>query len=122
MSFIHYLEALGRIWVDLDLVWHLEPKTPTPALWTPLPTPETLSSRSCVKESCTQDLVNKFLLSLHSHKHYMAFILIYIPIWLYLENEEESEVTQREDTTTFGISGKDLALLRHLRVRAWLTY
>jgi hypothetical protein len=122
MSFIHYLEALGRIWVDLDLVWHLEPKTPTPALWTPLSTPETLSSRSSVKESCTQDLVNKFLLSLHSHKHYMAFILIYIPIWLYLENEEESEVTQREDTTTFGISGKDLALLRHLRVRAWLTY
>jgi hypothetical protein len=49
----------------------------------------------------------------------MAFILIYIPIWLYLENEEESEVTQREDTTTtFGISGKDLALLRQLRVRA----
>jgi hypothetical protein len=47
----------------------------------------------------------------------MAFILIYIPIWLYLENEEESEVTQREDITTFGISGKDLALLRHLRVR-----
>jgi hypothetical protein len=71
-----------------------------------------------VKEICTQDLVNKFLLSLHSHKHYMAFILIYIPIWLYLENEEESEVTQREDTTTFGISGKDLALLQQLRVRA----
>jgi hypothetical protein len=72
-----------------------------------------------VKESCTQDLVNKSLLPLHSHKHYMAFILIYIPIWLYLENEEESEVTQREDTTTtFGISGRDLALLRQLRVRA----
>jgi hypothetical protein len=49
----------------------------------------------------------------------MAFILIYIPIWLYLENEDESEVIQREDTTTtFGISGKDLALLRQLRVRA----
>ena len=47
-----------------------------------------------MKESCTQDLVNKFILSLHSHEHYMAFILIYIPIWLYLENEEESEVTQ----------------------------
>jgi hypothetical protein len=71
-----------------------------------------------VKESCTQDLVNKFILSLHSHEHYMAFILIYIPIWLYLENEEESKVTQREDTTTFGILGKDLALLRQLRVRA----
>jgi hypothetical protein len=70
-----------------------------------------------VKESCTQDLVNKFLLSLHSHKHYIAFILIYIPIWLYLENGEESEVIE-EDTTTFGISGKDLALLRRLRVRA----
>ena len=26
----------------------------------------------------------------------MAFILIYIPIWLYLENEEESEVTQEK--------------------------
>jgi hypothetical protein len=49
----------------------------------------------------------------------MASILIYIPIWLYLENEEKSEVTQGEDTTTtFGISGKDLALLRHLQVRA----
>jgi hypothetical protein len=70
-----------------------------------------------MKESCTQDLVNKFLLSLHSHKHYIAFILIYIPIWLYLENGEESEVIE-EDTTTFGISGKDLALLRRLRVRA----
>ena len=72
-----------------------------------------------MKESCIQDLVNKSLLPLHSHEHYMAFILIYIPIWLYLENEDESEVIQREDTTTtFGISGKDLALLRHLRVRA----
>jgi hypothetical protein len=49
-----------------------------------------------VKESCIQDLVNKSLLSLHSHEHYMAFILIYIPIWLYLENEEESEVTQEK--------------------------
>jgi hypothetical protein len=49
-----------------------------------------------MKESCTQDLVNKYLLSLHSHKHYMAYILIYIPIWLYLENEEESEVTQEK--------------------------
>jgi hypothetical protein len=26
----------------------------------------------------------------------MAFILIYIPIWLYLENEEESEVTEEK--------------------------
>jgi hypothetical protein len=49
-----------------------------------------------VKESCIQDLVNKSLLPLHSHEHYMAFILIYIPIWLYLENEEESEVTQEK--------------------------
>jgi hypothetical protein len=30
-----------------------------------------------VKESCIQDLDNKSLLSLHSHEHYMAFILIY---------------------------------------------
>jgi hypothetical protein len=72
-----------------------------------------------VKESCTQDIDNKFILSLHPHEHPMASILIYIPIWLYLENEEKSEVTQGEDTTTtFGISGKDLALLRHLQVRA----
>jgi hypothetical protein len=49
-----------------------------------------------VKESYIQDLVNKSLLSLHSHEHYMAFIIIYIPIWLYLENEEESEVTQEK--------------------------
>ena len=70
-----------------------------------------------MKESCIQELVNKSLLSLHSHEHDMAFILIYIPIWLYLENGEESEVIE-EDTTTFGISGKDLALLRHLRVQA----
>jgi hypothetical protein len=33
---------------------------------------------------------------LHSHEHYMAFILIYIPIWLYLENEEEVEVTEEK--------------------------
>jgi hypothetical protein len=26
----------------------------------------------------------------------MAFILIYIPIWLYLENEEESEVIEEK--------------------------
>ena len=26
----------------------------------------------------------------------MAFILIYIPIWLYLENEEEVEVTEEK--------------------------
>jgi hypothetical protein len=49
-----------------------------------------------VKESYIQDLDNKSLLPLHSHKHYMAFILIYIPIWLYLENEEESEVTEEK--------------------------
>jgi hypothetical protein len=49
-----------------------------------------------VKESCIQDLVNKPLLSTHSHEHYMAFILIYIPIWLYLENEEESEVIEEK--------------------------
>jgi hypothetical protein len=33
---------------------------------------------------------------LHSHEHYMAFILIYIPIWIYLENEEEIEVTEEK--------------------------
>jgi hypothetical protein len=33
---------------------------------------------------------------MHSHEHYMAFILIYIPIWLYLEDEEESEVTEEK--------------------------
>jgi hypothetical protein len=82
MSPIHYLEALGIIWVDLDFVWWLEPKTPTPAPWTPLLTPETLSSRSSVKESYIQDLDNKYVLSSHSHEHYMAFILIYVYIWL----------------------------------------
>jgi hypothetical protein len=45
-----------------------------------------------VKESYIQDLDNKSLLPLHSHEHDMAFILIYIPIWLHLENGEESEV------------------------------
>jgi hypothetical protein len=47
----------------------------------------------------------------------MAFILIYMPIWLYLENEEEIEVTE-EKTTTFGFSGRELFLLRYLRDRA----
>jgi ferric iron reductase protein FhuF len=49
-----------------------------------------------MKESCIPDLDNKSLLSLYSHEHYMAFILIYIPIWLYLENEEEIEVTEEK--------------------------
>jgi hypothetical protein len=49
-----------------------------------------------VKESCIHDIDNKFILSLHPHAHYMASILIYIAIWLYLENEEESEVTQEK--------------------------
>ena len=49
-----------------------------------------------MKASCTQDIDNKFILFLHSHEHYMTSILIYIPIWLYLENEEESEVTQEK--------------------------
>jgi hypothetical protein len=49
-----------------------------------------------VKASCIQDIDNKFILSLHSHEHYMAFILIYIPIWLYLENGEESEVIEEK--------------------------
>jgi hypothetical protein len=30
MNSTHYLEALGRIWVDLDLVWYLEPQNPHP--------------------------------------------------------------------------------------------
>jgi hypothetical protein len=47
-----------------------------------------------VKESCIQDLDNKFILSLHSHEHYMAFILIYL--WLCLENEEEVEVSEEK--------------------------
>jgi hypothetical protein len=35
-----------------------------------------------VKESCIQDIDNKFILSLHPHAHYMASILIYVYIWL----------------------------------------
>jgi hypothetical protein len=31
-----------------------------------------------MKESCIQDLDNKFISSLHSHEHYMAFILIHM--------------------------------------------
>jgi hypothetical protein len=41
-------------------------------------------------------LDNKFLLSLHSHEHYMAFILIYTYVWLCLENEEEIEMTEEK--------------------------
>jgi hypothetical protein len=121
MSSTHYLEALGRVWFDLDLVWYLEPKTLPPALWNPLLTPETLSSRSSVKESCIQDLDNKFLLSLHSHEHYMAFILIYTYMVIFRKRRRDQS-NWREDTTTFGISGQKLFLLWYLRVRAWLTY
>jgi hypothetical protein len=32
MNSKHYLEALSRVWFDLDLVWCLEPKTLPPAL------------------------------------------------------------------------------------------
>jgi hypothetical protein len=28
MSSLYYLEALGRIWIDLDFVWSPNPKTP----------------------------------------------------------------------------------------------
>jgi len=28
MSVIQYLEALGKVWIDLDLVWSPNPKTP----------------------------------------------------------------------------------------------
>jgi hypothetical protein len=48
-----------------------------------------------VKESCTQDIDNMFILSLHPHEHYMAFILIYTYMVI-LENEEESEVTEEK--------------------------
>jgi hypothetical protein len=58
----------------------------------------------------SRTLDNKFLLSLHPHEHYMAFILTYTYIWLCLENEEEVEVTE-EKTTTFGTSGRELFLL-----------
>jgi hypothetical protein len=44
----------------------------------------------------SRTLDNKFLLSLHSHEHYMAFILIYTNIWFCLENEEEVEVIEEK--------------------------
>jgi hypothetical protein len=120
MSSSYYLKALGRIWVDLDLVWSPNPKTP-PALWTPLLTPETLSSRSSVKESCIQDLDNKFILSLHPHEHYMAFILIYI--WMVMiRTRRRSGSHWRASTTTFGNTGWELFLLRYLWIWAWLTH
>jgi hypothetical protein len=34
----------------------------------------------------------------------MAFILIYIPIWLYLENEEEVEVTEEMRAPRGGVN------------------
>jgi hypothetical protein len=55
MNSKHYLEALGRIWYDLDLVWYLELKTLPPGLWIPLLTLETLVSRRTVKENYIQD-------------------------------------------------------------------
>jgi hypothetical protein len=120
MSSSYYLEALGRIWVDLDLVWSPNPKTP-PALWTPLLTPETLSSRSSVKENCIQDLDNKIILSLHPHEHYMAFILIYICMVM-IRTWRRSGSHWRASTTTFGNIGWELFLLRHLWIWAWLTH
>jgi hypothetical protein len=48
-----------------------------------------------VKECCIQNLDNKSLLSLHSHEHHMAFILIYTYMVM-LENEEEIEVTEEK--------------------------
>ena len=121
MSSLYYLGALGRVWIDLDFVWYIKPKTKPPTLWTPLLTPETLSSRSSVKESCIQDLDNKFILSLHSHEHYMAFILIYTYMVIF-RKRRRSRSNQREDTTTFGISGRKLFLLWYMRIRAYLTY
>ena len=49
-----------------------------PGPLTPKGAPETLSSRSSVKESCIQDIDNKFILSLHPHEHPMASILIHM--------------------------------------------
>ena len=73
------LYNIEKPWVKFELIWtlfdHQTPKHP-PALWTPLPTPETLSSRNSVKESYIQDINNKFMLSLHPHEHPMASILI----------------------------------------------
>jgi hypothetical protein len=43
----------------------------------------------------SRTLDNKFLLSLHFHEHYMAFILIYTDIWFCLENEEV-EITEEK--------------------------
>jgi hypothetical protein len=48
-----------------------------------------------MKESCIQDLDNKFVLSSHSHEHCMAFILICIYMVM-LEREEEVEVTEEK--------------------------
>ena len=56
-----------------------------------------------MKESCIEDINNKFMLSLHPHEHPIAFILIYIPIWLYLENEEVSEVTQEKTSPPWNL-------------------
>jgi hypothetical protein len=123
MTFIHHLEALGRIWFDLDLFWYLEPKTLPPALWILLLTLENLVSRKIVKESCIQDFRNKPLLSLHTHKHFMSIhSYIYMVIF---RKRGRSWSRRREDfttTTTCGTSGRKLFLLWHLRIRAWLTY
>jgi hypothetical protein len=119
----HYLEALGRIWFDLDLVWCLEPKILPLALWILLLTPENLVSRKTVKESCIQDLIIKLLLFLHFHEHYIAFILIYIYMVIF-RKRGRSWSRRREDftATTYGTSGRKLFLFWHLRIRAWLTY
>jgi hypothetical protein len=78
-----------------------------------------------VKESCTQDIDNKFILSLHYHEQYMAFILIYIPIWLYLENGEESEVIEEKAPPPWNLrhglgstSTSASPSLTHLRTKA----
>jgi hypothetical protein len=117
----HHLEALGRVWINLDLVWCLEPKTLPPSLWIPLLTPENHSFQKTVKESCIQDLRNKLLLFLHFHEHYMAFILIYMVIF---RKRGRSWSRRREDftATTCGTLGRKLFLFWHLRIRAWLTY
>jgi hypothetical protein len=78
-----------------------------------------------VKESCIQDIDNKFILSLHPHEHYMAFILIYIPIWLYLEDGEESEVIEEKTPPPWNLrhglgstSTSANLSLTHLRTKA----
>ena len=122
MNSKHYLEALGRIWFDLDLVWHLEPKTLPPcSLNFTVDSGNPRFSEFREGKLYSRTLDNKFLLSLHSHEHYIAFILIYI--YMVISRKRRRGWGRREDfTTTSGTSSRELFLLWHLRIRAWLTY